>query len=41
LDILVKLNEKDMVSSRKGSFLYKFDAKKYNAKVEEGFSFRL
>lgn len=41
LDILIKLKEKDMDSSRKGSFLYKFDAEKYNDKVEEGFSFKL
>lgn len=41
LDILIKLKEKDMDSSRKGSFLYKFDAKKYKEKVEEGFSFKL
>ncbi len=41
LDILIKLEEKDMNSSRKGSFLYKFDAKKYRQKVEEGFSFKL
>lgn len=41
LNILVKLNEKDMNSSRKGSFLYKFDAKKYKEKVLEGFSFKL
>ncbi|WP_037317003.1 NUDIX domain-containing protein [Salegentibacter sp. Hel_I_6] len=41
LDILIKLKEKDMKSSRKGSFLYKFDAKNYNEKVEEGFSFKL
>lgn len=41
LDILIKLQEKDMNSSRKGSFLYKFDTKKYKQKVEEGFSFNL
>ncbi|PRX46846.1 NUDIX hydrolase [Salegentibacter salegens] len=41
LDILIKLEEKDMNSSRKGSFLYKFDAEKYQQKVEEGFSFKL
>lgn len=41
LGILIKLEEKDMNSSRKGSFLYKFDAKKYRQKVEEGFSFKL
>lgn len=41
LDILIKLDEKDMSSSRKGSFLYKFDAEKYSQKIEEGFSFKL
>lgn len=41
LDILVKLDEKDMSSSRKGSFLYQFDEEKYNQKIEEGFSFKL
>ncbi|MEZ4952504.1 MAG: NUDIX domain-containing protein [Saprospiraceae bacterium] len=30
LDILEKLDEKDMTSSRKGSFLYQFDIEKYN-----------
>jgi ADP-ribose pyrophosphatase YjhB (NUDIX family) len=30
LDILEKLDEKDMTSSRKGSFLYQFDLEKYN-----------
>ena len=29
LDILIKLDEKDMSSSRRGSFLYSFDAQKY------------
>lgn len=41
LDILIKLKEKDMNSSRKGSFLFRFDAKKYRQKVEDGFSFKL
>ncbi|MCP9236204.1 NUDIX domain-containing protein [Lewinella sp. JB7] len=30
LDILEKLDEKDKTSSRKGSFLYRFDAEKYH-----------
>lgn len=30
LDVLEKLDEKDKTSSRKGAFLYRFDAKKYN-----------
>ncbi len=40
-DILVKLDEKDMNSSRKGSFLYKFDQEKYNAKILDDFNFKL
>lgn len=41
LDILLKLDEKDMNSSRKGSYLYMFDELKYKAKVSEGFIFKL
>lgn len=41
LGILVKLEDKDRSSSRKGSFLYSFDEEKYKKKMEEGFSFRL
>lgn len=41
LDILIKLSEKDMSSSKKGSYLYQFDKSKYNQKVKEGFSFKL
>ncbi len=41
LDILVRLNKKDMESSRKGSFLYQFDEEKYLSKVSEGFVFRI
>lgn len=41
LDLLVKLEEKDMESSRKGSFLYKFDEEKYRQKIADGFSFKL
>lgn len=41
LGILEKLEEKDMSASRKGAFLFQFDADKYHAKVEEGFSFKL
>ena len=32
LDILVKLNEKDKESSKKGSWLYRFDTEKYQKK---------
>lgn len=42
LDVLVKLDEKDMTVSRKGAYLYVFDKEKYEKKVEEdGFSFKL
>lgn len=41
LDILLKTDEKDMNSSRKGSFLYTFDQEKYNNKVSDGFTFKL
>ena len=41
LDILVKLDEKDKSSSRKGSFLYRFDEEKYKKKVDDGFSFKV
>lgn len=41
LDILVKLNEKDMLSSRKGSFLYMFDKEKYDAKLLNHFVLNL
>jgi ADP-ribose pyrophosphatase YjhB (NUDIX family) len=41
LDILVKLDEKDMSSSKKGAFLFKFDEAKYKRKIEEGFNFKL
>lgn len=42
LDVLVKLDEKDMSASRKGAYLYVFDKEKYQKKVEEdGFSFKI
>lgn len=41
LDVLVKLDEKDMTVARKGAYLYQFDKDKYDRKVEEGFSFKL
>lgn len=41
LDILVKLNEKDMLSSRKGSYLYTFDKEKYDAKLLNHFVLNL
>lgn len=41
LDVLVKTSEKDMSSSKKGSFLYTFDEEKYNKKISEGFMFKI
>ena len=41
LDILIKLDEKDMKTSKKGSYLYTFDKEKYEEKVRSGFSFKL
>ena len=41
LDILEKLDEKDKNSSRKGSFLYKFNQQKYRKKRENGFVFKV
>jgi ADP-ribose pyrophosphatase YjhB (NUDIX family) len=41
LDIVVKLDEKDKKSSRKGSFLYQFDPSKYDKKAAEGFMLKL
>ncbi|MFY1046078.1 NrtR DNA-binding winged helix domain-containing protein [Chryseobacterium sp. GP-SGM7] len=41
LDILVKTEEKDMTSSKKGSFLYRFDEAKYQKKLAEGFMFKI
>jgi len=41
LDILLKTEEKDMNSSRKGSYFYTFDEEKYKFKVSDGFTFRL
>lgn len=39
--LLLKLDEKDKESSKKGAFLYKFDHNKYNSYVEKGFLFQL
>lgn len=41
MDILIKLDEKDMSSSRKGSYLYQFDNEKYNKKKAAGFDFKV
>ncbi len=41
LDILEKLEEKDMTTSRKGSFLYKFDVEKYRQQTGKSFELNL
>jgi 8-oxo-dGTP diphosphatase len=41
MNVLVKLEEKDKSSSRKGAFLYKFDKKKYEKMIENGYNFTL
>lgn len=41
LDILIKLDEKDMQSSRKGSYLYRFDKEKYEEKLLNDFVLNL
>ncbi len=41
LDILIKLDEKDMTVSRKGAYLFKFDKEKYDLKIEDGFNFKI
>jgi 8-oxo-dGTP diphosphatase len=41
LGILLKTDEKDMNSSRKGSYFYMFEEEKYKERVSEGFTFKL
>jgi 8-oxo-dGTP diphosphatase len=41
MGVLVKLEEKDMSSSRKGAFLYRFDKKKYEKMIDKGYNFTL
>jgi 8-oxo-dGTP diphosphatase len=41
MDVLIKLDEKDKSSSRKGAFLYRFDQKKYKKLVEGGYNFTI
>ena len=41
MDILIKLDEKDMQSSRKGSYLYTFDKEKYEEKLLNDFVLNL
>lgn len=41
MDILIKLDEKDMSSSTKGSYLHMFDQEKYNQKNDNDFYLKL
>jgi len=41
MNVLVKLDEKDMSHSRKGAYLYRFDRRKYNRLVEGGTEFTI
>ncbi len=41
LDVLVKLNEKDKTSSRRGAYLYKFDNENYRKLQESGYNFEI
>jgi 8-oxo-dGTP diphosphatase len=41
LNILEKLDEKDMATSRKGSYLYQFDSEKYNYKNGKTFTLKI
>jgi ADP-ribose pyrophosphatase YjhB (NUDIX family) len=41
MDVLIKLEEKDKSTSRKGAFLYRFDKRKYKKLVDAGDHFTL
>jgi len=41
MDILIKLKEKDMTSSTKGSYLFMFDQEKYEEKLSNNFLLKL
>jgi 8-oxo-dGTP diphosphatase len=41
LDILIRLEEKETSSSRKGSYLFKFNAEKYNEGVKQGLTINI
>ena len=41
MGLLTRLSEKDMDSSKRGSFLYKFDREKYISKLSDGITFKL
>jgi ADP-ribose pyrophosphatase YjhB (NUDIX family) len=41
MDILIKLDQKDMTNSRKGAFLYRFDKRKYKKLVDGGYNYAI
>ena len=41
MDILIKLEEKDMSTSRKGAYLYRFDKRKYKKVIDAGYNFTI
>jgi ADP-ribose pyrophosphatase YjhB (NUDIX family) len=41
MDVLIKLEEKDKSSSRKGAYLYRFDKRKYLKLVDAGYNFTI
>jgi 8-oxo-dGTP diphosphatase len=41
LDVLIKLDVKDMSTSRKGAYLYRFDQLKYRKLMEGGYNFAI
>jgi len=41
MDVMIKLDEKDMSGSRKGAYLYRFDQKKYRKLVDGGDNFTI
>lgn len=41
LNLLIKLDEKDKSSSRRGAFLYKFDHKTYQQLLKSGYNFEI
>lgn len=41
LNVLIKLDEKDKSTSRRGAFLYKFDYKNYQKLLKEGYNFEI
>jgi ADP-ribose pyrophosphatase YjhB (NUDIX family) len=41
MDVLIKLEEKDKTTSKKGAYLYRFDKKKYKKLVDGGYNFTI